>query len=512
MPLWNVLSEHGALELKSFPFVLFVALFIIIYFLLQNTKIQKYFILLADLCILFVMSGFVNLFVVMGICLCVYLSALGMDKYKKDKKKVNLCFWFGILADLGTLLTFKYYSVAFNSIMNAISGNGNVEIIHLIAPIGLSYYTLSMATYLVDVKHKKCSCEKSYLDLLSFALYFPAIIEGPFSLYKKLSPQLKENHYFDIDRLRSGFLRILWGFFLKNVIADRTGILVNGILADEAAVGITVFVGMFLYSFQLYADFGGGINVIMGISEIMGIELAENFKSPLVSKSVTEYWQRWHMTLGTVMEKYVYYPMVLGKTMRNLSKKLKNEYLKKVLGATLANFLVFILVGIWHGTGWNYVVYGLYQAFFTSMAIFCKPVYNKMKEICRINEEAFSWKLFTVVRTFVILIIGRMFIKTGELSQAFTLIKRLFTKFNPYALFDGSMLQYLDNQREAYLIILGVIIMFFVDIMHDRGFRFRKWIAQKDIIFRYAFYVFAFFVIIILGIYGDNTPYIYAQY
>ena len=148
---------------------------------------------------------------------------------------------------------------------------------------------------------------------LVYVTYFPAIIEGPINMYKKLMPQIKARHAYDWDRMIRGLMRSLWGYLKKMVIADRIGILVMGILQDEAAHGATILFALVVYSFQIYADFSGGIDVIMGISEVLGIELAENFKSPLISKNVTEYWARWHKSLGEFMEKYIYYPIVLNR-------------------------------------------------------------------------------------------------------------------------------------------------------------------------------------------------------
>lgn len=513
MPFLSVISEHGALSLKSFSFLFYVMIFVIIFFLLQKTKFQKWFLLVADLFFMFVMSGFQGLLISVIVCAIVYITAINVSKYRKvNKSKATLFFYIGIVSDLGALLFFKYFKVAYESINKIINSSSDITMLNILAPIGLSYFSLSIAAYLLDVKHGKIKPETNFFDFLSYTLYFPAIIEGPFNLYKNLAPQLKENHFFNTHNLQLGCERILWGYFLKNVIADRVGILVNAILKDESAVGLTIFMAMFFYSFQLYADFAGGINVIMGISEILGISLPENFKSPFVSKSITEYWQRWHMSLGTIMEKYVYYPLVLGKTMRNLSKKIKNDYFSKVFAATAANFLVFILVGIWHGTGWNYVVYGLYQAFFTSMAILCKPVYVKLKSICHINENSLTWNIFTIARTITLLIFGRLLIKASDLHEAGRFIRRMFSSFNPYILFDGTLSAYMDNLREYYLVLIGVLVLFTADILCDRGFKFRNWLNSKDFIFRYSVYILVFFVIIILGVYGENTPYIYAQY
>ena len=220
-----------------------------------------------------------------------------------------------------------------------------------------------MCAYLVDIYHKKYKAETDLVAFLVYVTYFPAIVEGPINMYRKLMPQIKEKHTFDWERMIRGLMRTLWGYLKKVVIADRIGILVMGILQTEDAHGIVILYALVIYSFQIYTDFSGGIDVIMGISQVLGIELAENFKSPLISKNVTEYWQRWHKSLGEFMEKYIYYPIVLNRKLMKFSKKIKNKYQSRAFSAFVASLIVFVIVGIWHGTGWNYVVYGMYQAF-----------------------------------------------------------------------------------------------------------------------------------------------------
>lgn len=510
------------MEIKSLTYVGFVAVFLIIYFLLQKTGFQKWVILAADLFVVWRTTGLRSLLIAMAVVAVVYGAALQIESGLTTGRKRAAHGWmiFGAVVDISVLLFFKYFSGFYEHWQFLMSQKG-FTLISLTAPVGLSYYILSLYAYLYDVYHGKHGAEHQYLNLLSFALFFPAVVEGPFNLYQKLMPQLEARHSWDSERVVLGLQRILWGYIEKVVIADRIGIIVTSVLgnAPDTEGGFTIFWTFVLYSFQIYGDFAGGIDVIMGISECMGIMLPENFRSPLVSKSVTEFWQRWHMTLGTIMEKYVYYPIVLGKRTRIIARRIHNKYMSRVFAAALASFVVFVLVGIWHGTGWNYVVYGLYQAFWVTMAVLLKPFWAKSKARFHVNEECLSWKIFTVLRTFVILVFGRYLTRSANLAQAFSLYDLTFhpkgEAMGIHILFDGTLELYGLDQRNMILMYAGILLLIVVDVLHEKGFHFRRWIMKQDIVFRYAVWLCALFCIIILGVYGygyEASSFIYAQY
>ena len=500
------------MSINSFRYAAVIIAILLLYFVLQKTEKQKYVVALANVLVVYLCSGISGVIISLIIVTSTFFTGKSIDKSLKEKntKATKGFLTLGVGVNLTILLYFKYFLFTAENINEYLNFG-----IKFMAPVGLAYFSLSLTHYLLDVYHKKYTSEKNYIDFLAFSLFFPSIVEGPFGFYKKLSPQLKVNHKFDWDRMVSGLQRILWGYFKKLVIADRIGIEVMGILGNEESAGFLLFMAMVFYSFQIYADFSGGIDVVMGISEIMGIELYENFRSPLISRNVTEYWARWHMSLGEWMEKVIYYPIVLNRKMLKMSKKIKHNYLSKAFSATVASVIVFIVVGIWHGTGWNYVVYGLYQALFVSSAVLLKPSYANIKGKLGIREEDFGWHFFQVLRTFVILVFGRYLIKSKDLSQAIELIRKTFSVWNPQVFFDGTLLEQGLDFRNFYLMLAMIVLLYVVDICHNKGFRFRKTLMECNIIFRYAVYMVAIFMIIILGIYGkgyDASSFIYANF
>lgn len=490
------------MEIKSIAYLAFCFITILFYFAFQRFKWQRYILLAADIACILLMSDFRSLCIIVLVDFLVFLIAFRIEKSdKKNSKKIWL--FVGLLCTIGVLIFFKYFKGVWEVLQVAMAAGG-ISLTKLLTPIGISYYTLSLAGYLIDIYHGKYETEKNFADFLGFTIYFPAIIEGPINLYKKVSPRIKENHTFDFDRMVSGLQRILWGYFKKVVIADRIGVIVTGILGEPESHGFMLLLAFVLYSFQIYGDFSGGIDVIMGVSEILGIELTENFTSPLMSKNVTEYWQRWHKSLGEWMEKYIYYPLVLNVKLMKFAKRFKNNYLKKSFTAIVASFLVFIVVGIWHGTGWNYVVYGLYQAIFVAGAVALKPTWKLVKSKLCINEKSLTWDIFCILRTFVILLFGRVLIKSADLTQAMDVYQRIFKFDNIASLFDGSIFEYGLSNKSFYIMILGIIILIVVDMIHDKKVHIRQYLMTKDIVFRYFVYFVVLFSIIVYGIYGPE--------
>ena len=215
------------------------------------------------------------------------------------------------------------------------------------------------------------------------------------------------------------------------------------------------------------------------------------------------------------MEKYIYYPIALNRNVMKFSKKISNKYLSKAFSSALASFIVFIIVGIWHGTGWNYVVYGLYQAIFVAGAVLFTPFYKKMKNTLHIDGKTLSWKIFTVFRTFTILVFGRILIKCADLHGVGIFLQKLFADTNPHALFDGSVYQFGLDYKNVFLMYVCIILVIVVDILHEKGVHFREILMQQGIIFRYIVYYIAIFSIIIFGIYGQefhSTDFIYQAF
>jgi D-alanyl-lipoteichoic acid acyltransferase DltB (MBOAT superfamily) len=274
-------------------------------------------------------------------------------------------------------------------------------------------------------------------------------------------------------------------------------------------------VAVLLYCVQLYADFSGGIDIVIGTAEIFGIRMDENFRQPFFSKSIGEFWRRWHITLGTWMKDYIFYPFSLSKQMNRFgkwSKKHLGNTVGKAMPICLADLLIFFVVGIWHGAAWKYIAYGMYNGIIIAVSSLLEPLYAKGFEKTKIHKESKAWTVVQIIRTFILVNIGWYFDMAVSFSAALVMMKETFTKMS-MSQFTGTAFLELGMGRRDFLIVLaGCIIIFIVSLLKERGVAVREAIAAKPLIVRWAVW-YAFIVIIFIFAYtGDGSAFIYANF
>ena len=440
---------------------------------------------------------------------------------QKKKRRIMVCV---LLLNFGILGVVKYGGFVtsnLNSMFDHFRLGMRIPGADFLLPLGISFYTFQSMGYLIDVYRGKYSAERNVLRLALFTSYFPSILQGPINRHDELAGQLYAPHKFSGRRFREGILRMLWGFFKKMIIAERAASIVNEVFGgfeQHRYAGFTIFVAALLYGVQLYADFAGGMDIVFGASELFGIRLRENFRQPYMARSISEFWQRWHISLGGWMRDYVFYPIALSKPFAKMQKNLKkkvNPYFGKVFPSFLASFLVFILVGIWHGANWKYVIYGIYHATFVSTETLFEQPYAAMRRMCRIRENASGWKLFQMVRTLFIVSIGRYCDVAPDAGTVFRLLRATFSKFNPWIFFDNSLYELGLDEKNFGLLILMILLLAAVDLVNERGKTLRGVIAAQQLPFRWAVYLAAVSAILVFGMYGpgfDMASFIYAQF
>ena len=437
-----------------------------------------------------------------------------MEKGAKKRKKkrvliLALVFNFGILGIL------KYAGFFLENI-NLIFHTG-FSFQTVILPFGISFYTFQSMGYLMDVYWGKCKAESNVFRFALFVSFFPQLLQGPIGRYGRLADQLYTTHSFSLERIEFGLQRILWGYFKKLVLADRAGVVVSQVFQNYTEYsGIPVIAAVLCYSIQLYADFSGGIDVVLGTAELFGITLDENFKRPFFAVSITDFWHRWHITLGTWMKDYVFYPLSLSKGMGRFGKWCKKQFGKKtgrVLPICAANIVVFLVVGIWHGAAWKYIVYGLYNGLLIALSSLFAPVFRKGFEWTHIDPKSSGWKIVRIIRTFLLVNISWYFDMALSLSAAFVMMKNTVAGFRISALYDGTLLQLGLDRLDYIQLFLGVLILFFVGILQERGVRIRKRIAAYPLLIRWGIWMLLLFSLPFLGyITAGKGGFIYAQF
>ncbi|MDO4323912.1 MAG: MBOAT family O-acyltransferase [Lachnospiraceae bacterium] len=459
--------------------------------------------------------------------LTVHKAELDRETKKQYKagqmKRKRRYLLFAVLWNIGTLCVLKYTGFVFDTINRTLHFVADMEAVlpsvRFMLPLGISFYTFQTVGYVIDVYRGKYEPDTSLPKYMLFVSFFPQIIQGPISRYNQLAHQLYEGHEFDYTRITMGLQLVLWGLIKKLVLADRLIKVSNMIFQNYTDyAGLTMFIGGTVYGVYMYADFSGGIDMIRGIAQVFGIEMMQNFERPYFATSLSEFWRRWHISLGEWMRDYVFYPVSLSKAFGRLGKKTKKWFgtkTGKVIPTYLATFITFMLVGIWQGTELKYVGYGFWNASIIAGSLLLKPVFTKTLDFLHIKADSFYWKAFGMLRTFFLCSLGRFFSGGLSLKSALVMMKSFFTVWNPQVLTDGTFLNMGLTRRDWLVVLIMLIIMLIVGILQERGIRIRSSIAGMPLPMRWFIYIGAIVFVVLLGQYGPgfvSADFVYQQF
>ena len=449
-------------------------------------------------------------------------AELDKEAKKAYKAKMKAKKWHLLLIclifNLGILSVTKYTNFVINNINAFLSGSSKLALVDMIVPLGISFYTFQSMGYIIDVYRDKQPAQKNFFKLALFVSFFPQLAQGPISRYGDLSKTLYEPHGFDRKTVSYGLMRILWGYFKKVVIADR---LVTGVIAlvgGQQYNGAYVVVAMLFYAFQLYCDFTGGIDITIGIAQTMGINLTENFNLPYFSKNIKEYWNRWHITMGSWFTDYIFYPISVCKPMLKLSKW-SREHLGPAVGKRvtvyLSSFAVWLTTGIWHGAAWNFIVWGIMNWVVIMASQELEPLYAKFHSRFKVKGKA-PYEVFQIVRTILLMSAIRMFDCYRDVPLTFKKVGSIFTTFNWNVLFNGSLLQLGLSRADYWVLLAGLVIVFGVSFYKYRsGKSVRDGLYAKHQTLFYTLMGVLLVLILIFGAYGigfDSSQFIYSQF
>ena len=436
-----------------------------------------------------------------------------MKKKKRAVLIVLMLYVFGILAVI------KYTGFVLENVnaIRAALGQSTFSIPTMLLPLGISFYTFQSASYLIDLYNGKIEAQKNIGKLALFVCFFPQLMQGPIGRFDRLEPQLIQERRFDFDNFEYGLIRIGWGLFKKMVLADRAGSVTATVFSAGVGNyhGFQIAVGILMYSIQLYADFSGGIDIVIGAAQMFGITMDENFRQPYFSTSISDFWRRWHITLGTWMKDYIFYPFSLSKSMSKLGhwagKKLGR--FGRGLPIALGDLLVFFVVGIWHGASWKYIIYGIYNGGIMAFSSFMAPLYRSGFEKFHINPKSRGWHIFQIIRTFILVQISWYFDIPNNLSEGNLALKLTFTSPS-FAQFTNGDIAALGLLKSDYLILLfGCLVIFFVSLYKERtGKQVRETLAAKPLALRWTLYLLMLLSILLLGWAKQTSGFIYANF
>ncbi|MCF6307371.1 MAG: MBOAT family protein [Flavobacteriaceae bacterium] len=474
---------------NSFNFGLFLPIVLVLYWLIGYRKVKTQNILLLVASYFFYgLWDWRFLLLILLSSLIDYYSGIEIEKSTtKSRKKFFL--FFSIFWNLGILFVFKYYNffiTEFTSLFGLESSEYAFSSLNIILPVGLSFYTFQTMSYSLDVYKGKIKPTNNLLNFLCFVSFFPQLVAGPIERAGNLLPQFNKQRSLDIDNFKDGLRLILWGLFKKMVVADNVAIAVNAIYSSPEDQGsLTLFYASALFFFQIYCDFSGYSDIAIGSAKLFGFKLSKNFNIPYLSRSVAEFWQRWHITLTRWFTEYVYAPII---------RKRKRSYLVK----TFALFVSMGLIGLWHGANWTFVFFGIYQAI--TISIERIPFKVKGKNVS-LNYYLNKMPLgFAVVYSFILITTSCIFFRADSLSSAFEIIR--------------DIVSFIPSENFTTVIGIKVLIIPFLVLLEyftrTKNHPFERLEKKLSRPIRWAIYYI--FIIAIIRYAGPAEQFIYFQF
>ncbi len=478
------------MDLLSFTFAVFFILSVIVYYTVP--KKMRWGVLLLASMIFYIWSVPYLIGYLLFSTVTTYGYGRYMEKYQVFHEQSGgagqgkLLLLVTIAANLAVLLTVKF---------------GPLAGINLLMPMGISFYTLQVIAYCVDVYKGKVTAQKSFFKYLLFASFFPQILQGPIPRYGQLEGQLYEGHAFDYRKVKFGFQLILWGLFLKMVIADRAAIFVNAVFPDyHLYEGTVLAVAAVLYSIQLYTDFLGCVCIAMGAAEVFGISLQTNFERPYLAVSVKDFWRRWHISLSSWLRDYVYIP--LGGSRKGVFRKYVNL------------IVTFLVSGIWHGVGLQYILWGLMQGGYQIAGELLLPVRKKIRGLLKIDEGKTAYLLWQRVCTFFLITVSWVIFRSANLRAGLSMLKRIVTDITPWVLFDGTLYKFGIDEKSFLALILCIVFVLVIELLQEKG-NIRERLEKQHMIVRWGIYLGGIMLVLVLGVYGPGYhagQFLYGQF
>ena len=470
---------------NSFPFWLVFPFIFALYWLIPAKRNQwrKVFLVVASY-LLYMNWKPTFALVLLGVTLITFWGGLVFGKEENEKKKKHLVWLFALLGLL-PLLVFKYYNFLNDSLTAGLAAIGlkfALPGLNWAVPVGISFFTFQAVGYMLDVYHGRVKAEKNLLDYVLFVSFFPQVTSGPISTAEELIPQIKATHKFDYEQGKQGLKQLLWGMFIKLVIADRLGLFVDTVYTNYLHYnGATCFVASVFYTLQIYCDFAGYSLMAIGIAHTLGFNLIDNFRRPYLATSITDFWKRWHISLTRWLTRQVYIP--LGGSRCSKARTYWNI------------FVTFLVSGIWHGANWTFIFWGV------------------MHGVLQIIEKALGWqkyeghnwavKTVRIVITFLLVNFAWVFFRMPNIGDAFAVIGKVFSGFGSL---DMSAFGGINN---VVLSVIGILILSFKDIKDEFVASRFQWLQKPAL--RWSIYVFLFAYMIAFGVL-DSGQFIYVNF
>lgn len=477
---------------NSMEFLIFFPVVTVLYFLLPHKS--RWFLLLISSCI-FYMAFVPKYILILGVTIVVdYFAGIIISRMQGNSKRIFLIA--SLITNIGMLFVFKYFNFFNESIKHLsdmLNWNYPISSLSIILPIGLSFHTFQSMSYIIEVYRGKQEPEKHFGIYALYVMYYPQLVAGPIERPQNMLWQFHKEHSFDAQRVSDGLKLMAWGLFKKIVIADNLALVVNSVYGNPTSVnGLSLVIATYFFAFQIYCDFSGYTDIARGASRVMGIELMQNFNRPYFSKTISEFWRRWHISLSSWFTDYVYIP--LGGNRCAKWKWFRNT------------MIVFLLSGLWHGANWTYVIWGGLNGFYLVFAIISKDIRAKITKRTGIDKFPYINKMVKVFCTFNLICFSWIFFRASSFTEAVTIIKRIFMDFSLKIDLGRA-----GVSRYQLALGCGVIFLLLAVQLFQRNRKIINELNNRPVAYRWVIYYSALIFIIIFGVFNTSS-FIYFQF
>lgn len=508
------------MEITSITFFEFVALSLLIYWIVPK-KYQWIILFVSSVLFYITATLWYTLIYVIVSVISVFLATKYFQE-SKDKKKNKAVLILCLIVNFGLLAVLKYTNLAihtFNFLSNNLFHVKTFCDVDWLPSLAISFYTMQMTAFLLDCYWGTAEPFKNPLHLGLYCFYYPLMTSGPICRYNQIGIGLFEENRFNYERVKLGLYRIGWGLVKKMVVSNRLAVIVDQLwLQKNITYGINIWIVSALFAIQLYTDFSGCIDILSGISECYGIILPNNFNAPFCSKSVQEFWQRWHISLGAWSKDYILNPLLKSKPFIKLGKSAKKIFGKKQgkkIPVYIAMFILWFYMGVWHGNSWKYIIgEGIWFWLIIVLSQIMSPVFVKINKALKINDDFLLWRFLRSFRTFAIYCVGALFFRATSLQDAFYRIKvGIHLSKISESIYDFVCAISFDNiggSVGCIIMVISLSVIFIVDYLKYNNIDIKKIISESKWYIRWPlYYIMIFAIYMSLSI--TNQESLYAQ-
>ena len=475
---------------NSIEFLIFFPVVAAVFFLLPH-KLRRYFLLAASC---FFYMSFIPKYILILLFTTIvdYSGALLIEKFRDDRKKAKLFFILALCCNIGLLVWFKYLGVIGDTInfFGKMLSLKTLVVPEIALPIGISFHTFQSMGYLIDTYTGKEKAERSFIDFALFLMFFPQLVAGPIERSRNLFSQLKAKHSLKAENVSLGGRKMLWGMFKKVVVADNLALFADAMFDDPGKFGgLGTLVGVLCFTVQIYCDFSGYSDIAIGCAKIMDIDLMKNFETPYFSKTVPEFWRRWHISLSTWFRDYVYIP--LGGNRVSKPRWVFNQ------------LFTFTVSGVWHGAGYTYVIWGFLNGIYICVSRFVSPIRDSIAEKIRLTKLPALRGLIQTLVTFALSAFSWIFFRANTVGDSFFIVERLFS---PTVSDYGAI-----PELRVYVAVCAVLLLFIAEFLMNYGKKVVELYFRMPHLVRIVTYALLVAGIVLFGAY-DNKAFIYFQF